>query len=327
MSVKRLAFRVLDIASIPFVFILAPLAATLARSAGRTPWSRSILDKFQVALVRHHYYLPVVFPEDLRTDLNQKRQLPGLDLNEKGQLALLKSFHYRDELLAIPIEKTEPAKFGYRNATFETGDAEFLYNMVRHFKPERIVEVGGGNPTLMARMAIEKNISEDLQYQCDQICIEPFEQPWLESVGVKIVRKRVEDCPDEVFTNLNADDILFIDSSHVIRPQGDVVHEFLYVLGLLRPGVVIHVHDVFTPRDYPARWVLGERWMRNEQYLLEAFLSFNPAFEIIGAVNWLSHHHRNKLQEACPILMQEPDREPGSFWFRRISGACRESKS
>ena len=101
MSVKRLAFRVLDIVSIPFVLVLAPLGALLARSANRTPWSRAILDKFHVALVRHHYYAPVVFPEDLRTDLNQERPLPGLDLNEKGQLALLGSFHYRDELLAI----------------------------------------------------------------------------------------------------------------------------------------------------------------------------------------------------------------------------------
>jgi hypothetical protein len=87
---------------------------------------------------------------------------------------------------------------------------------------------------------------------------------------------------------------------------------------MLRPGVIIHVHDVFTPRDYPARWVLLERWMRNEQYLLEAFLSFNPNFEVIGAFNWLVHHHWERLGEACPILAQEPDHEPGSFWFRRI---------
>jgi Methyltransferase domain len=320
MSMKRLAFRVLDIISIPFVLVLAPIAALLARSANRTPWSRAILDKFHVAFVRHHYYAPVVFPEDLRTDLNDERPLPGLDLNEKGQLALLESFHYRDELLAIQLVKTpaEPTKFGYHNATFETGDAEFLYNMIRHFKPRRIVEIGSGNSTLMARIAVDKNLSEDSQYRCDQICIEPFEQPWLESIGVKIVRQQVERCPDETFTQLQAGDILFIDSSHVIRPQGDVVHEFLYLLGLIQPGVLVHVHDVFTPRDYPARWVLGERWMRNEQYLLEAFLSFNPAFEIIGAVNWLSHHHRDKLQDACPLLVREPEREPGSFWFRRI---------
>ncbi|HEV2170107.1 MAG TPA: hypothetical protein VGR40_04120, partial [Candidatus Binatus sp.] len=121
--------------------------------------------------------------------------------------------------------------------------------------------------------------------------------------------------------SLQAGDIFFIDSSHVIRPQGDVVHEIQYLLPLMRPGVLIHVHDVFTPRDYPAMWVLGERWMRNEQYLLEAFLSFNPSFEVIGALNWLSHRHRDKMRDACPIMAQEPDREPASFWFRRVADA------
>jgi hypothetical protein len=111
--------------------------------------------------------------------------------------------------------------------------------------------------------------------------------------------------------SLEANDILFIDSSHVIRQQGDVEHEYLRLLGLLRPGVIIHAHDIFTPRDYPAAWVLEDRGLWNEQYLLEAFLSFNDSFEVLAALNYLSHEHRDALCNACPILVKEPGREPG----------------
>lgn len=313
----KVLFGLIDIILAPAVLVLAPLAAGLARLRHRAPLSRSILDKFHVAVVRHHYYEPVLFPKDLRQDLCLPRQISGLQLNETAQLKLVEQFRYRDELLAIPIEKAGASKFGYHNGSFESGDAEFLYDMIRHFKPGRIVEVGSGNSTLIARLAIEKNKKENPDYRCEQICIEPFEQPWLESIGVNVVRKKVELCPTSFFEALRGNDILFIDSSHIIRPQGDVLHQYLNLLGLLRPNVIVHVHDIFTPRDYPAEWLLRDRWMWNEQYLLEAFLSFNSSFEVICAVNWLALNHREKLHDACPVLMQEPWREPGSFWFRR----------
>ena len=314
---RRMLFRIVDVLLTPAVLMLAPLAAVLARLRHRAPLSRSILDIFQVAVVRHHYYEPVVFPADLTRDLRLPRQIVGLEMNESGQLRLLEKFKYRDELLAIPIEKTAPSKFGYHNRSFGVGDAEYLYDMVRYFKPRRIIEVGSGNSTLMGRLAIEENAKEDRKYRCEQICIEPFEQPWLESIGANVVRKKVKSCPTSMFEALTENDILFIDSSHIIRPQGDILYEYLQILGLLRPNVIVHVHDIFTPRDYPSEWLLRDRWMWNEQYLLEAFLSFNHCFEIIGALNWLAHNHRERLRDACPILMQEPWREPGSFWFRR----------
>jgi hypothetical protein len=127
----------------------------------------------------------------------------------------------------------------------------------------------------------------------------------------------VENVGDETFRALEANDILFIDSSHVIRPQGDVVHEYLYLLAILKPGVIVHIHDIFTPRDYPTAWVLGERRLFNERYLLEAFLSFNTSFEVLAALNYLSHEHRAALTDACPLLVKERAADPGSFWMRR----------
>jgi hypothetical protein len=322
-ALPKTLFRLIDLVLAPAVLAFAPLAAGLARLRHRAPLSRSILDRFQVAMVRHHYYEPVIFPQDLRQgDLLLPRQISGLELNEFAQLSLVEQFRYRDELLAIPMKKTGPSEFGYHNNSFEPGDAEFLYNMIRHFKPSRIVEVGSGNSTLIARLAIEANKKERPDYLCEQICIEPFEQPWLETIDVTVVREKVEACPTHFFQSLRENDILFIDSSHIIRPQGDVLHQYLHLLGLLHPNVIVHVHDIFTPRDYPAEWLLRDRWMWNEQYLLEAFLSFNSSFEVISAVNWLAHAHREKLHDACPILMQEPWREPGSFWFRRKNDAA-----
>jgi hypothetical protein len=310
--------RLIDIMSVPCAAIVAPFLAGWARGGHRLPLSRSIFDRAGVGLVRHHYYTPLVFPDDVTRDLRAVREVVGLDLNEEGQFALLRQFRYSEELLGIPM-KPEPGAFGYHNGSFESGDAEYLYDMIRHFKPRRLFEIGSGHSTLMARLAIEKNGEEDSAYSCEHVCIEPFEQPWLESIDVEVVRKKVEDCQAEIFESLQKDDILFIDSSHVIRPQGDVVHEYLHILGRLRPGVIVHVHDIFTPRDYLRRWVVEERRMWNEQYLLEAFLCFNSRFEVLAAVNWLFHDHRDMLAAACPVLMRDGDREPGSFWLRRLS--------
>ena len=121
-----------------------------------------------------------------------------------------------------------------------------------------------------------------------------------------------------MFQELDAGDILFIDSSHMIRPQGDVVFEYLEILPTLKDGVIVHIHDIFSPRDYPADWVIDRVWFWNEQYLLEAFLTLNSDWKIIGALNYLRHNHYDKLKEKCPFLTQ--DREPGSFYIQRVKG-------
>jgi hypothetical protein len=200
------------------------------------------------------------------------------------------------------------------NDTFTAGDAEYLYNIIRKVKPRRFFEVGCGHSTLMAIRAIRKNGSEG--HPCRHVCIEPYENRWLEKTGVGIIRRRVEDVGREFFRELEENDILFIDSSHMIRPQGDVLFEYLEVLPSLNRGVIVHLHDIFSPRDYPEAWVKGEVRFWNEQYLLEAFLTSNRDWKIIGALNYLQHEHHEKLKEKCPFLTA--DAEPGSFYIRKI---------
>ena len=276
-----------------------------------------VLDRFDITILRHCYYSPVVFPRDIQRPLDAPRQLPGLDFNTAAQLALIHKFDYGEELSTIPLEKWDIDSAAYHNQTFESGDAEMLYNMIRHFKPQRIVEIGCGQSTLFALLAENRNRQDDPVHACHHICVDPYEQPWLSKMGVELIVERIEKLDVSIVETLEENDILFIDSSHVLRPQGDVVHEYLLLLGLLHPGVIVHVHDIFTPRDYPSAWVVDERRLYNEQYILEAFLSFNNSFEVLAMVNYLAHEHLSALKNACPILVQEPWREPGSFWFRR----------
>jgi predicted O-methyltransferase YrrM len=229
---------------------------------------------------------------------------------------LLRELRYAAELPDLTAPAAGAGEFRLGNGSFESGDAEFLYQLIRARKPRRIFEIGSGYSTLLAARAIRRNRQEMRGYECRHLCVEPFEAKWLEGLGIAVLRKRVEDVGIELFAELQADDLLFIDSSHIIRPQGDVVHEYLELLPILRPGVIVHVHDVFSPRDYPRQWVLDHMWLWNEQYLLEAFLTGNDSWRVIGALNLLHHRYFDELRRACPYLTR--DREPGSFYIQRV---------
>jgi hypothetical protein len=317
-SKNNLVTTIVDWLIAAIIFVFGPALKVHAKWRIHFPLAQKSADFWSISVRWHHYYEPTFNPKSIKRRLDEERDLPGIELNEAGQLAIIKNFKFADELRAIPLDGDVDGEFAYNRGPFNSGDAETLYNFVRYLKPRRIVEVGSGMSTLMARLAISANQRDDPRYSCDHICIEPFEQPWLESTGAIIIRELVENTDLTLFTNLQPNDILFVDSSHVIRPQGDVLHEMFQIYPSLAGGVYVHVHDIFTPRDYLPDWILrGDRKLWNEQYLLEAFLSFNREFEIVAAMNWLAHTHPEKLVEACPILMQQPGREPGSFWFRR----------
>ena len=284
------------------------------------PVTEKILMSVGVLPIRDHYYQPLINPRKyLQKSLREPRVLPGIQWNIDEQLALLKKFHYQDELRSIPLGQNDaqPLAFYYNNPSLCAADAEFMYSIIRHFKPQRVIEVGCGYSTRLAVQAEKKNQAENSAHGCDHTCIEPYEMPWLEQLDVKVLRSKVEDLPLSTFASLQAGDILFIDSSHMIRPQGDVLFEFLQILPTLNPGVLVHVHDVFTPRDYLKEWIVDQHCQWNEQYLLEAFLSFNSQFRIIGAVNMLKKDYRQALDENLPTTAGRPADEPGSFWMIR----------
>jgi predicted O-methyltransferase YrrM len=311
-----------------FLFFLAAPATLvcafwlkLLRQKGSSQLSDSILMLIGVLPIVDHYYEPMINPKKyLERPLHDDRILEAIDLNVEGQLDLLQKFTYCEELNQFPVLKgNRTNQYYYLNDSYGPGDGEYLYNMIRCFQPKQFIEVGSGNSTLMAINAIKKNQQIDPNYYCKHICLEPFEQPWLEELGVSVRREKVEKINIGIFKNLEANDILFIDSSHIIRPQGDVLHEYLTILPLLKPGVIIHIHDIFTPKDYPEKWIIENHRFWNEQYILEAFLSFNRSFEIIGALNYLKHNHFEELKAACPILKDFSACEPGAFWMKKLA--------
>lgn len=306
-----------DLLLAPFIIPAAALMKIIRRAGvERMPICRKVLSAVGVFPVADHYYEPLTNFSLLRSPLDKPRSLPGINLNVPEQLELLKKFTFGNELSGFTGPKTDDLTYSFANGMFSYGDAEFLYNLVRLKKPRRVVEIGSGNSTLLVIEAIRKNMISQPDYICEHTCIEPYELPWLEKSGVKLRRQVVESVEKSVFQQLEADDLLFIDSSHVIRPQGDVLCEFLEILPTLKKGVIVHIHDVFTPRDYPKAWVVDKVRMWNEQYLMEALLSGNPHWKIIGAVNFLYHDHFNELKTACPFLSK--DREPGSFYIRKV---------
>jgi predicted O-methyltransferase YrrM len=314
-----LVARVVDVLASPFTAV-AGLWLKGLRILGfqYVPVSRRLLLSIGVLPIRDHYYEPMINGTHLRHALSIDRHLPAIDLNVAEQLALLAKFRFGEELRKFPLHSAKRLEFYYDNGSFEAGDAEYLYSLIRLAKPRRVIEIGSGYSTLMSRNAIRENEAEDPRYSCDHVCIEPYEQPWLEELGIRIIRRRVEECELDLFSSLDSGDILFIDSSHVIRPQGDVLFEYLELLPLLKPGVFVHIHDIFTPRDYPHEWVVDRIRLWNEQYLLEAFLAFNDRFRVIGALNFLRHHHPEALGEQFPIIKAAIEqREPGSFWIVR----------
>lgn len=321
MKFKRILIILSDYLFSPFT-LLAALWLKFIRTYNTTPWytvspvSRIIFRKVGVFPVSNHYYEPLFDGSGLKS-LRDDRHLPGIDFNDDEQVSFLKSFDYSSELLEISRLPKDRLNYSFTEGPFKEGDACMLFSMVRYKKPERIVEIGCGSSTLMIQHAIAYNRKEDPGYICEHICVEPFENEWISRLDITEKRQKVEDMDLSVFQGLNENDILFIDSTHMIRPQGDVLFEYLEILPVIKKGVIVHIHDIFTPKDYLDEWLLKGVNFWNEQYLMEAFLSCNNEFKIISAVNYLKHHYYDLLSAKSPMLHRQS--EPGSFWMSKTT--------
>ncbi len=245
--------------------------------------------------------------------------LPSVDMREEQQKQLLSDIaaNFKHEYTAIP-EGASTQEFHYYlgNAAFEAVDAEMLFGLIRLLKPRRMYEIGSGFSTLLAADALRRNGMD--RCPCRFIVIDPYRSAELERKlpsGVEPWRVPVQEVLLSKFQSLGENDILFIDSSHVCKIGSDVEFLFLEVLPRIRPGVVVHLHDIFIPLEYPRQWVLDCRRFWNEQYLLQTFLSFNATFEVLWAGQWMHIKHPELLAKVFPSY--KAGVSPVSFWFRR----------
>jgi hypothetical protein len=316
--------KVFSILNGPFDLLFAVVAfpAALTLSAYRRIGSRRLrvttrmLKAIGVFPVIDHYYEPLFNDAHLTKPLSDDRDLPGIDFDLAGQLSFLGKLGFASELIEMKLDnpRVRSSDFSMMNPTFGPGDADFLYQFIRATKPRKVVEIGSGNSTRLACIALLKNYSES-KFKAPHTCIEPYEMSWLEELTeVEVIRKRVEDCNFDWSKELSSGDLLFVDSSHVIRPQSDVLKEYLEIIPMLASGVYVHVHDIFTPKDYSRGHVIEDVRFWNEQYLLETLLSNTARYRIVAALNYLKHHNFDELNAVCPYLTE--NREPGSFYFQ-----------
>ncbi len=248
--------------------------------------------------------------------LKKRRQLPGFKLEPERYLKLLDDlFPYATEILSYPIEQKGESEFWFRNHAYQDLDAVSLYCMVRHFKPRRIIETGCGFSSRVISIAARKNASEGHPVQCTFIDPYPSERILRDRLAGPLVEKKVEDVPLASFQELQQGDFLFIDTSHVIKTQNDCCYEYLELVPSLKPGVILHVHDIFTPYDYPEEWILKNQFAFNEQYALECLMTGNPALETILPLHYLWKDYADSLSRFYP---GRPLR-PVAFWLKTKS--------
>lgn len=265
-------------------------------------------------IIPNHFYQPIPDIKRLNRGMFKKKsELIGISFNDEKQLKLLRSFlEYREEYNLIPDHPTEKDyEFSFNNIAFDWLDALVYYCMIRHFKPKSIIEIGSGWSSKLAAQAAIKNCSSELT------CIEPFPQEFMKKGFPGLTKLYVNDVqkiPLSISSKLESNDILFIDSSHTVKTGGDVNHLFLEVLPRLKKGVLIHIHDIFFPNEYPEIWVTKEHRFWAEQYLLQAFLMFNQDFSIIFANNYLGYKYPKQIKSVFP---KSPFYKGGSIWIRR----------
>lgn len=266
-----------------------------------------------------HFYSPL--PSDSEVEEAYRRggfgpPFAGVDLAEHEQRALLERLaeHYADQ--PFPEKSTPGRRYHLDNSSYAHFDGLMLYCMLRHLSPRRVIEVGSGFSSAAMLDTNELSMGGRMELTFidpDMTRLQELLRP--DDAGrVHLIEKRVQDVPLEVFTQLEAGDVLFIDSSHVSKIGSDVNRLYFDVLPSLARGVHVHIHDVAGNLEYPREWYAeGRAW--NEQYLLRAFLMFNRTFRIELFTGWLFNNHRDFFATRMPLCARGGG---GQLWLRRV---------
>jgi hypothetical protein len=270
-------------------------------------------------LLLRTFYSPVPHLDEIPPQtFDRVSELPALHWDLDAQMRLV------EERLAEPmVEFTPPTNapegshaYAIDNPSYSLLDATLGYSMIRWFRPRQVVELGSGHSTLVTAEAGLRNQAEGSPFKFD--VYDPFPRvvsndlPGLDALH----RTTAQEVPLSVFAELGERDALFVDTTHTVKFGSEVNYLVLEVLPRLRPGVIVHFHDIFLPFEYPRSWMedFGLYW--NEQYLLQAFLAHNASWEVLVAMHALRRMRRWELERiVSPAVLEH---EAGSFWIHRV---------
>lgn len=271
-------------------------------------------------LLEHHFYRPIPDTRELPQKLwDEVSECAGIDFRGDAQLALMRDLfpQYMPEC-DFPTEPSDdPREFHLGSGAFEAVDAEVLHGFVRHFRPNRIIEVGSGYSTLVTARACQLNAQDG--HRTRVTAIEPYPSEVLRNglPGLdQLLVSKCQDVPLELFEELEDGDILFIDSTHVVQTGGDVNYVFFSILPRLKNGVLVHFHDIHLPGEYPSIYALEKHWFWAEQYLLQAFLMHNRDYEVLWAGNYMRVNHEDELAVCFPSYARGTT-IPASLWLKK----------
>lgn len=267
-----------------------------------------------------HFYSPVISINDIK-----KRQseiwkdteadgIQGIDLQTNKQLELVESFtqYYKD--LPFSAGNKNKTRYQLENDYYSYTDGIVLYSIIRHFQPKRIIEIGSGFSSAVMLDTNELFFDNKI----DLIFIEPYPERLNSLLTEKdmkqdlIIPADVQTVSLDEFKKLQAGDILFVDSTHVVKTGSDVNYILFEIFPVLQSGVLIHFHDVFYPFEYPKNWVLeGRNW--NEVYFLKAFLMYNKHFKIRLFSHYLHEHHQ-EVFSGMPLSYKNTG---GNLWLEK----------
>jgi len=217
--------------------------------------------------------------------------------------------------LPFAAQRTDGLRYFFENPSYSYSDAIFLYCMIRHLRPRRIVEVGSGYSSCVILDTNDLFFNSSIQ----TTFVDPYPKLLLSLIkesdkqAVRLISRRLQDTDLTIFEELGSKDILFIDSTHVSKIDSDVNRIFFEILPRLAPGVHVHFHDIFYPFEYPKEWIYeGRAW--TEAYLLRSFLEYNPCFKVVLMNTFLDHFHREWFEREMPLCLKNSG---GSIWIRR----------
>jgi hypothetical protein len=288
----------------------------VGRDLGVSRAIKSLVRKAGFDLLGRHYYSPIpdvsALPATVwtrRSDLRAVRfdVAAALDFARRELSAYIAEYE-------PPRHSTgRPRDFYLANEYYEGVDAEILYAMVRRFSPHRVIELGSGMSTLVIADAVTRGGGGTRHSVYD-----PYPRRDLNDTLGQVADLHyisATDVPLSVFDELSSGDFLFVDTSHTVKVGGEVNRIMLDVLPRLAPGVIVHIHDIYLPWEYPRDFLTERSFFWAEQYLLQAFLAFNAGFEVLLPVHALWRDFPADIAEIIPSA--RTGARPSALWMRR----------